>query len=319
MWAITAYFNSKGDPRRRRNFELFAAALRRQGVPLCTAELCATAEEPGLDPGLSAKHVRVNHPDVLWCKEALLNIALRALPDECEKVCWIDADIEFLDDDWAAQTSALLDTHRVVQPHTAHVFMEEGERPDPDVAEGRRHPSFAVEAARRRQSPEDAFAPPINFHAYHPGHVWAARRGDLERCGGFFDRCVLGHGDIVMATAFFGHLRTIRRLWDRRGVLGTYTRHWSPALRLAAQEWQKRAAAVFERSIGAPSRPLVAYHWFHGTVKSRQYERRGADLTAFDPHLHTALNADGVLTWTKNAPSALRAAVDAYFSQRKQG
>ena len=37
--------------------------------------------------------IQLRGRDVMWQKERLLNLALRALPDECRKVVWVDCDV----------------------------------------------------------------------------------------------------------------------------------------------------------------------------------------------------------------------------------
>jgi hypothetical protein len=312
FWVITSYFNGKGDERRLRCFRKFAQALRRQRVKLCVVEVGATLPVDACD--LISLHVRLCPEDTeIWCKEALLNIALKRLPPECSKVCWMDADIEFRDPRWANKCSELLNTHRVVQPHTAFVFMEEGEEPEPKVDERRYHPSFVAEAKRRNQGINRR---PINFHKFHPGHAWAARRADLDAVGGFFPWCILGHGDIVMATGFYGHRATMLHLWDRKSVLGVYTKHWSPALKLRAQRWQAEAQKVFQGNIGAPDTPTIAFHHWHGSAESRKYGERGKLLSDYSPHRDTLILESGVLAWSDNAPAPLRESVDRYFAER---
>ena len=45
FWVITSYYNPCHYRSRRRNYDLFARALRRSGIPLLTVE-CAFGEEP---------------------------------------------------------------------------------------------------------------------------------------------------------------------------------------------------------------------------------------------------------------------------------
>ncbi|NJM54582.1 MAG: hypothetical protein HC841_00420 [Verrucomicrobiae bacterium] len=53
--------------------------------------------------------------NVLWQKERLLNLAIARLPPSVTKVAWVDADILFLDPDWAYRAEEMLDEHPVIQ------------------------------------------------------------------------------------------------------------------------------------------------------------------------------------------------------------
>jgi hypothetical protein len=67
---------------------------------------------------------------MMWQKEAMLNIALKRLPPECDKITWIDSDIIFENDQWIEQTSSLLEYYRVVQPFSMYMHMETGQVPE---------------------------------------------------------------------------------------------------------------------------------------------------------------------------------------------
>ena len=305
---LSVYFNGKADPRREAALGKFAAALERQRVPLCLVVVGDAAV-----PASVTQVVRVAPSEQeLWCKEALLNVGLRALPAAVTKVCWMDADIEFLDRKWADKCAAMLDAHPVVQPHGHFVFLEEGEAPRPLPGE-RLNGSFAREAKRRSIS-RPTFKP-LDFHRNHPGHAWAARREYLDRIGGFFPYAIAGHGDIVMAVGFLGHRNTMLRMWDPKHPLGLYFKSWSPKLKSRAAEWQQRANAEMHGKAVGYVDGLVAFHWWHGTTESRGYKDRGAILSDYDPARDVAVTDQGI-RWTDHAPESLRVALDGYFTAR---
>lgn len=308
---LSVYFNGKGDPRREAALVKFAEALERQRVPLC---LVVVGDDP-LPPTVRPTHeVRVEPAEQeLWCKEALLNVGLRALPSAVTKVCWMDADIEFLDPKWAVKCAAALNVHPVVQPHRYFVFLEEGEAPMRRPVPERHVGSFAREAERRALSRPTS--KPLDFHHNHPGHAWAARREYLDRIGGFFPYAIAGHGDIVMAVGFLGHRNTMLRMWDAGHPLGLYFKAWSPELKSRAAEWQRRATAAMQGERIGYVDGLVAFHWWHGTTESRGYKDRGAILSNYDPARDVAVTEHGI-RWTDHAPESLRVSLDGYFTAR---
>src|SRR5215813_11905127 len=105
LWAITCYFNPIGYHRRLENYHTFRQHL---AVPLVTVELAFSGSFE-LQRGDADILVQLRGGDVLWQKERLLNLALKSLPDCCDKVAWLDCDVVFESDDWAARASQALD------------------------------------------------------------------------------------------------------------------------------------------------------------------------------------------------------------------
>src|SRR5436853_1095 len=105
LWAITSYFNPQRYRRRLANYRLFRKHLT---IPLIAVELSFDGAFD-LQPAEADVLVRLREGDVLWQKERLLNVALRALPVECRKVVWMDCDILVDAVDWPEQVSRMLD------------------------------------------------------------------------------------------------------------------------------------------------------------------------------------------------------------------
>lgn len=105
LWAITSYFNPVGYRRRRENYRLFRERL---AVPLATVELSFDGRFE-LGPGDAEALLQIHAGDVMWQKERLLNLALRLLPDTCDKIAWLDCDVVFTRDDWVTLATRALD------------------------------------------------------------------------------------------------------------------------------------------------------------------------------------------------------------------
>src|SRR5262249_19120239 len=89
LWAVTCYFNPAGYRTKRENFRTFRRHL---GLPLLAVEQ-GLGGRFELGPDDADVLVRVPGGDVLWQKERLLTIGIRALPRECELLAWVDCDI----------------------------------------------------------------------------------------------------------------------------------------------------------------------------------------------------------------------------------
>jgi hypothetical protein len=310
FWVITCYFNPLRYESRFKNYQLFAQGLQRQGVNLLTVEM-APPGETQLKPDQSTRYVHVEARDVLWAKERLLNVAVAELPPECTQVCWCDCDILFARPDWAAACSRLLDAHPVVQPFQTAIFMGPNEMPSNHNAAYAPLESFVSFFCRTGRT---TLIDSKEVFKAHPGYVWAARRAELTRMGLFFDKCILGHADMVMGLAFchdpdrFGGILTS---WDAHWDPG-----WSPMLKAEARAWQRRASEVVRGNVGFV--PGKIYHLYHGSNKSRNYTDRGKLLQAFDPAVHLAEDPrSGMWVWTSAAKlDGLDEAARRYFAAR---
>ena len=118
LWAITCYFNPSAYKRRLENYHTFRQYL---AVPLVTVEL-------SFDGNFQLQHddadilVQLHGGAVLWQKERLLNIALKSVPDACDKIAWLDCDVVFESGDWAERTIRALDQFALL-----HLFEERHE------------------------------------------------------------------------------------------------------------------------------------------------------------------------------------------------
>lgn len=312
MWVVAPYFNFKNDERRLINLCRFVSGLPVE-AKLCLVELVLPGEEP-TDVDVDLHVIETTDKAELWCKEALINVGIRALPIDCDKVCWMDADVEITRPGWWQDLERLLDDHPVVQPFSNYVFMEEDETPDRPYALERQNKSFAHEAVRRVNS---GFRPtPINFLRFHPGFAWAARIDFLKEIDYLFPYCILGHGDIIMCAAFSGHYPTMRNLYRSKRGLDVYTKDWGTELKKAVSRWQaKTEVAMRKKTIGVLKDTLL-YHWYHGSNDSRKYKERAKLLKDYNPSTDTTVNVRGMIEWTPTADPKLKADVSDYFKER---
>jgi hypothetical protein len=96
LWGITSFFNPAGFDSRRANYRTFRSRLN---VPLLTVEL-SFADGFELQPTDAEILLQISGGDVMWQKERLLNLALAALPPDCDLVAWLDCDVIFGSSDW---------------------------------------------------------------------------------------------------------------------------------------------------------------------------------------------------------------------------
>lgn len=309
FWGIAAVFAANGAPSHRANFETFADGIRRQGLRLLVIELALGDAEFAVDPSRCDTLIRKRSDCVLWHKERLLNLAVASLPADCDKVAWLDADILFVNPGWVGDASRSLETHPVVQLFSEVCWLPRNRAdlpsdPEPGFGEGKVMAGMAAtlaDCADRRRALLDFF-----LHG-HCGFAWAARR-ELLDSHPFYDRHILGGGDVTLAHAFFGDE-------DFARGRNPFCRGMTRAELGAIGDWSRPLHADVRGNVGAvPGRIL---HLWHGATASRGYQERGSILrdNAYDPAADVAIDDDGCLRWNSDKPD-LHRRVREYFGSR---
>lgn len=280
---ITCYYNPVRYNTRRINFNHFANALAKDGIPLFVAEMALEGDDFEL-PDVGAGMIRVRSRDPLWQKEKLLNLLIKTLPKQYSKIVWLDCDLIFEDAGWIAATSKALDRAGAVQPYRTVIRLPEGDTSD--QGDGERFQSFTsvVTANPSVLTESRSDKQPGLFWAHgHTGFGWAGHRDWLEDIG-LYDACLSGSGDHLMSHAFCGDFKSpcLERIFADATDYRNHFNAWG----------QKVYEAVGGRLDFAPSRVL---HLWHGSYADRNYPLRDAELAAayFDPARDLATGPDG--------------------------
>lgn len=307
VWAITCYFpfdDPDGDRRRLRAYREFR---RRLVVPLVTVELARDGDFD-LDESDAEKLIQVAGGAMLWQKERLLNLALEALPPECDTVLWADCDMVLARQDWPEAAREALREHRLVHAFDSLRFLTETE-PVEDlsrapVSETRRS---AVLLWREGRLPRESFRSRgySNRLGYSPGLAWAARRDWVERHG-FYDAIILGAGDKALFSAACGRQR---EFVDAYCGGTTHARHYL--------DWADEFEGAVRGRLGVIQGD--AYHLFHGELENRGYDSRyeGFDQFGFDPDADLRFGEEGAWEWGSEKP-AMHEFVRLTFERRKR-
>ena len=187
LWFVCCVANPMGYKSRIALYGRFVDhVLHDLRVNLCVVE-CAygdsvhVCDRPALaQPGPKFMHVPVRAESVLWHKENLLNIGMRALPCDTKYVCWCDADITFENRWIAVDIVAALKRHAVVQCFERCVDL------GPDGATMRVHRGYAYSS--RLGLPQGE-----SYSQWHSGYVWAARADFLAAIGSLFNNHFLSN------------------------------------------------------------------------------------------------------------------------------
>lgn len=299
LWAITAYFNPLRYRRRLANYRTFRARLN---LPLVAVEL-AYGGDFELREGDADVLIRLRGRDVMWQKERLLNVALRGLPASCRKVVWIDCDMLFEAADWSDRLDALLDRYPLVQAFSRLRYLS------PDWTPGGAATSAvftqpAVQALVAEVGTDPLASPiPSGPASSSKGGVWAAQREMLEGHG-LYDACIMGGGDLALASAVHGRFDVATRTMN-----GRQAEHYL--------RWARPWHAMLSGQAGVLDGTVL--HLWHGDVGNRRYRERHDGLRHhdFDPFADIALDDNGAWRWNSDKP-AMHEYVRAYFAARRE-
>ena len=285
LWGLVAYWNPHGYRSRRRNFEIFR---RHIGVPLVVAEMKTADRPPDLSDRDAEIYLEVPPGAELWQKERLYNLALELIPDETKYVATLDADIIFSSPDWAAKAVRTLTDHPVVQLWNRVRFLDPNNLGIPDTDEGMTETrSSASELACGRET--DIVC--------ETGRAWAMHK-DLVKRRGFYDRSIVGSGDLLFAAAVYGKTDTMILHGDPKASLlnPRQVEHFS--------SW----AHPFNQDMKRHGRPAclneTIYHLWHGSTANRRYVDRHVGLLRYDfnPDADLKISHGGAWEWSSDKP-----------------
>ena len=285
LWAITSYFNPIGYRRRLANFRIFRQQLR---LPLVAVEL-AYGREFELEAGDADILIQMRGGAVLWQKERLLNVALKALPSECDKVAWLDCDIIFATNDWADAAISLLEKFPIIQ------LFRQVHNVGAQWVPGTAHPS-QIEFTRPSAASSMASGVPAKTCLGHlidnrkitsaPGFAWAARRDLLDRHN-FFDACIVGGGQRAMACALTNCLEELME----RHLMNEHERKCYITWAEPFYDSVRTEMAFVDVEI---------FHLWHGDVGRRRSLERLVDFQRFqfDPCTDIRIASNGCWQWS---------------------
>ena len=327
LWAVTAYFNPLSYKARLSNYRCFR---RHISIPLLTVEWSATAQYQ-LGDDEASRLVRVCGGDLMWQKERLLSIAVRHLPEDCDAILLIDADILLPDPSWPERLKEALRFCPVVQPfREVHHLppMPAGRLASSELLLSQRiNPPFYL----ARQSFADHFlhgaqptrAPTVSLQitperhqevrrlAARPsfGHAWAMRRDWIERIG-LYEQCVAGSGDLAFALAVSGRGEEFCHSYPLNSAQQAHYLRWA-------------AGAAQEAGLGRLGRlDGEVLHLFHGHLSRRSYRSRLEVLAAsgFDPERDLTAEAGHPFGWasSNNHTAQVRTFFQTYFRERAE-
>lgn len=296
LYIILPYFNYCNYERRTELFLQFISRIRYNPVIRIVVVEAGTPDTGFLLPKTISgiyRHIAFHCKEHVWIKENLINLAVAQLPPTWKYMAWVDADITFLNPEWAEQTIIALDNkYDVVQMYQTCVNLgplEEALKIDRSF--GYMH----CESGR-------AYHKTAKYGFWHPGYTWAMNRKAYDQLGGLIDFGILGSGDRHMALAFIGLVEY------------SYPGNIHENYKQELARFQQRAIGI--RLGWIPG--TILHHW-HGRLEDRKYQERWLILTKnqYDPMQDIVRNKDGVIHLTQTGQRLTQQLTD-YFLGRKE-
>jgi len=344
FWGITTFYNPVNYKNKYKNYMLFREKSKEQGLKLLTVEL-AFGNKPFELKKTDAEivvRIRGNESNILWQKERMLNIGLKHLPKDCDKVAWLDCDIIFKNNDWIKDSSNLLEKYIVLQlfSQSARLSKNVLDLTDEQFQKLKIGPHdgsrvhgivYGVSKFGTRVIGSDFLKQGTQ------GFAWAARRAVLDKIH-FYDKGIVYGGDNMMNRGFYGIIYkndpplskkenlTLDKLGAHTSISGKNEispNKWDvgpPTSRKGNDDlnkWVKLAFAEVKGSVYFEKGKLL--HIWHGDQKNRLYGKKNKIFErffrTFDPSKDIALDKNHLWKWTSNN-KGVQEDIKEYFSIR---
>ena len=280
---LTCFYNPCEFENPRNNFELFRSQLPED------VDVLSLCVKFGNEQGLFTHERKATDANKLWLKERAINLLVPELTDDCDVVCWADADILFRDDEWPRKAIQAADRYAVFQLFDKVSMLDK---------------RAAVDKCWQATT---ATRPDYDYRIERssPGFAWGARREVIE-AGGLFDLNMTGNADVLMFATWIG-MQVYPSPYV--GYSEEYLDAW--------YNWKTRQQKVVAGKVGYIRGDIT--HLYHGSFANRRYQERERMLSEckFNPVLDVCEDVNGLLKWTGRNPE-LEDYVKSYFSKRKE-
>jgi hypothetical protein len=225
------YFNACGYVRSLQNLLFFENKLRAANIPYFTAEM-VIGDQP---PMLASPTVRFHSKSALFYKEALWNRLEQAIPEQYNKICFLDSDIIFDRPDWLDAISELLESHDMVHPFESMLYLDL---------------NYNILSSHKTY-----MCDPMSW-AF--GFGYGISRSLFKNINGFFDKAILGSGDTYMSLC----------------ISNNHAKYILSINNYVSSEFLKYKEHFQSFNPKVTYLPCNVYHLYHGSVIHRNYDLR---------------------------------------------
>jgi len=277
--------------------EFITRMKKNNDVNLCIVELCYGNQKFVVTQPNNKNHLQLRTDIPLWHKENMINLGVKhLLPDDWKTFAWIDADIEFLDDDWANKTLKLLTKYDIVQLYSECHNLDYNKN------------VYSIKKSFMNDYTNNDCV--IDFKKpnteWFPGFGWAITRKTYENINGFYDKSINGNGDTIILFSIFKIINIFN-----------YSRQHSKYFRDSVLNYQNN---IIDNNFNITFLPIIIRHYWHGQIKNRKYIERSIILKNhnFNPETHLTYDKNGIIIPTKECPNELLNNLMTYFIERDE-
>ena len=264
-----------------------------ENVILYIVELCYGNQKFIVTKKDDPHHLQIRGDVPLWHKENLINIGVKKLlPKNYKAFAWIDADIEFENENWAINTLKILNGSKdIVQLFSHAVDMDKNEYALRIVNSA----GYNIEKGNKYIGQGTNYS--------HPGYAWAITRKAYEKIGGLYDKAILGSGDFIMLLSLLSN-----------GINSVNKNNTEDYIN-SIKKYEEKIKTLRFGYI-----PGVIRHYFHGSKVNRKYNDRWKILIdhSYEPSKYVTYNDDGLLITTQEFPQGLKDDILNYFKGRNE-
>jgi hypothetical protein len=320
LYVITTVFNPQRFRTRWKLYNNFEKHILDSGAILYTIEAAFGEREAVYTEEVSDRHkiIHVRTKSEIWIKENLINLAAQFLPQDWKYMAWIDADVQFIRQDWVGETIQQLQHYDFLQLFSIAIDLTP--KFDPycfnysfmhdyinghEFWGGQTKPNNPDSCVYYTGSKRSTNTSPVNINRWHPGFAWGCTREAFSKMGGLIDKGILGAGDHHMALSLIGKARYSLP----SGISQEY--------KDMVLQWEERAIKEIKYNVGYVDGSIV--HFFHGAKVNRRYIDRWKILSEnqYNPLLDLKRDWNGVYQLT-DRNYKLRDEIRNYFRQRDE-
>jgi hypothetical protein len=281
----------------KKRYHLMREFMRRMefenNVILYIVELAYGNQPFAMTQSKNPLHLQLRTKDALWHKENMINVGVRKLlPPNWKAFAWIDADVDFDNNDWALDTLKILNGAKDIVQLYSHALDMDANEETMNV-----YNSFSFQFCHGL--PYSHKFP--NY--WHPGYAWACTRNAFEQMGGLFQYGILGASDHIMSFCLTN--KGIQSINDK----------YSDDFKGEILKFQKRVKRLRLGYV-----PGNIRHFFHGSKINRKYVERNEILLKYNysPSIHLSYDENGILIPSKEFSPDFLAEIMNYFKQRNE-
>ena len=298
LYVIVPYFNFCKSQRR---YDLFLEFIERLSkydkvkIVISEATNTDTFDLPD-DMEFVYQHHGFKLESEYWCKENLINVAVRSLPLTWKYIAWIDADLTFLNDNWVEETLNELKIAHFVQLFASAVYLG----PNEEAMRVDRGFGYMYKNSKHDWRSDHKYG------FWHCGFAWACNKYAYEKTNGLIDYAILGSGDHHMALSY---IQKVEMSFPKNNKI-----HESFFQKLKDYQALVRIHKLRLSYIEG----TILHHW-HGSLEDRKYVERWDIFYKhnYNPEEDIVYNHEGLINLSEKG-KRMEIDIVQYFIDRRE-